>query len=182
MWAALALLASLGGPAMAQTEALVVGAPARAFDLAALNPATAMALVRENRVALHDLVGLRPTHPARGVVVVFFDRGTSALGLPALEILSRRYKGEKIRFLGICVDDSDTVGDWIHAQDLSFPILADPHRVVADRYEVRALPFVVLVDAQALVFAAGGPDALDLEGPLDLEITNLLDLGPPIGP
>jgi peroxiredoxin len=182
MWVALALLASLAGPATADTEALVVGAPARAFDLAALNPEIATALVRESRVALHDLVGLRPTHPMRGVVVVFFDRGSSALGLPALEVLAHRYKGEKIRFLGICVDDSDTVGDWILAQNLSFPVLADPHRVVAGRYEVRTLPFVVLVDARARVFAAGGPDALDLEGPLDLEITNLLELGPPIGP
>jgi len=178
MWAALALLACL--EAGAGPDAIAVGAPARAFDLAALNPDAAMALVHQARVSLYDLVGVQPAHPARGVVIVFFDRGASAQGLRPLEALSRRYAGDQVRFLGVCLDRGDTTADWIRDMDLSFPVLADPFRVVAGRYGVRSLPFVVLVDAEARVFAAGGPDALDLEAPLDLEITNLLESGPPI--
>jgi len=178
MWAALALLACLG--ARAGPEAIAVGAPARAFDLAALNPDAATVLVRQPRVSLYDLVGIQPAHPARGAVVYFFDRGASVQGLRTLETLSRRYDDDRVRFLGICLDRGDTTADWIRGMDLSFPVLADPFRVVAGRYEVRSLPFVVLVDAEARVFAAGGPDALDLEGPLELEIANLLESGPPV--
>ncbi len=182
MWAALALLLCVAAPSPAETleEILVVGAPARPFHLPALNPEIATSLVRGREVALHDLVGIRPPHPARGVVIFFFDRGTSSLGLPAMDTLARRYRSARIRFLGICLDDDPTAPDWIRGERLAFPILADPHRVVAGRYAVRTLPFIVLVDAEARIFAAGDPHALDLEGPVDLEITSLLELGPPI--
>ncbi|MBN1335693.1 MAG: TlpA family protein disulfide reductase [Deltaproteobacteria bacterium] len=181
MWATLALLLCLAAPAATgwQQGALVVGAPARAFDLAALNPRVQDARDGEKRVALHDLVGMEPLRPARGVVVFFFDRGESSQGVRVLDAMSRRYRNQKVRFLGICLDNSDTTADWIRSLDLSFPILADPFRVVAGRYEVPSLPFLVLVDAEARVFSAGGPEVGDFAGALETEIANLLVHGPP---
>lgn len=173
MLAALPWLLALLGPARAQ-EPLIVGAPALAFSLDAINEEAAVSIVRQRTVVLGEMVGLQPAHPAAGVVIYFFDRANGGDALRPLAALARRYKSSNLRIVGILADADPDAADWVRGLGLEYPVLSDNHRIVADRYGVRQTPMVVLVDAQGLVFCAGGPSTAEFETAVEGEIKALL--------
>lgn len=174
MLAALSLLLALTTCTVRAQEPITVGAPALAFSLQAMNEDAALAVVHQRTVTLGELVGIQPAHPATGVVLYFFDRPGGGEGLRPLNVLSRRYRNDGIRFIAISIDAEPEVADWVAALKLDYPVLRDNHHIVADRYGVRETPLVVLVDADGIVFSAGAPAMMELETTLDAEVKALL--------
>jgi peroxiredoxin len=170
------MLAMTIGSAQAQ-EPITVGAPARAFSLQAMNEDQAVEIVRQATVTLGEMVGIQPAHPAKGVVLYFFDRPGGGEGLRPLNTLARRYRNEEIRFIAISIDVEPEVADWVDSLKLDYPVLRDNHRIVADRYGVRDTPMVVLVDAEGVVFSAGAPAMMELETSVDSQLKALLNPG-----
>ncbi len=170
------MLALMTGTAQAQ-EPITVGAPALAFSPPAMNEDAAVAIVRQRTVTLGEIVGIQPAHPAKGVVLYFFDRPGGGEGLRPLNVLARRYRGDEIRFIAISVDAEPEVADWVAGLKLDYPVLRDNHHIVADRYGVRETPMVVLVDADGVVFSAGAPAMMEIEAILDSEVKALLGQG-----
>jgi peroxiredoxin len=174
MLAALPLLLALTFGAPRAQQPITVGAPALAFSLPAMNEDAAVAIVRQRTVTLGEMVGIQPAHPAKGVVIYFFDRPNGGEGLRPMNTLARRYEKDGIRFVAISIDVEREVADWVDSLKLDFPVLRDNHRIVADRYGVRETPLVVLVDADGMVFSAGAPSMMELETTLNSEVQALL--------
>jgi peroxiredoxin len=170
------LLALTTGTVQAQ-EPITVGAPARAFSLEAMNEDQAMAIVRQRTVTLGEIVGIQPAHPAKGVVIYFFDRPNGGEGLRPLNSLAKRYRNDEVRFIAISLDAEPEVADWVESLKVDYPVLRDNHRIVADRYGVRETPMIVLVDADGIVFSAGAPSMMELEATLDAQVKALLSPG-----
>jgi peroxiredoxin len=174
MLAAIPLMFALTiGSAQAQ-EPITVGAPARAFSLQAMNEDQAVEIVRQRTVTLGEMVGIQPAHPAKGVVLYFFDRAGGGEGLRPLNTLARRFRSDEIRFIAISIDSEPEVADWVEGLKLDYPVLRDNHRIVADRYGVRDTPMVVLVDADGMVFSAGAPAMMEIEATVDSQVRALI--------
>lgn len=131
------------------------GAPAPTFALYAVNTDVAMDLAGHSVISLEDLSGIRPTVPARAVLLAFFE--SSAPGAPgelqALARLQRKHAGA-LQVLALCTDrDLAEIGRV--AKDLPYPVLRDRFRVVSDRYGAsRGAVGYVLLDAEAQVLAS----------------------------
>ncbi len=174
MLAAIPLLLALTTGIAQGQEPITVGAPARAFSLDAMNEDAAVAIVRQRTVTLGEMVGIQPAHPAKGVVLYFFDRPGGGEGLRPLNALAKRYRAQDIRFVAISIDAEPEVADWVDTLRLDYPVLRDNHRIVADRYGVRETPLIVLVDDDGMVFSAGAPAMMELEAVLDAELKALV--------
>ncbi len=177
MLAALPLLLALTFGAPRAQQPITVGAPALAFSLPAMNEDAAVAIVRQRTVTLGEMVGIQPAHPAKGVVIYFFDRPNGGEGLRPLNSLAKRYRNDEVRFIAISLDAEPEVADWVESLKVDYPVLRDNHRIVADRYGVRETPMIVLVDADGIVFSAGAPSMMELEATLDAQVKALLSPG-----
>ncbi len=159
------------------SSAITVGAPALAFSLPALNEQAAINLVRQANVSLGELVGIQPAHPAKGVVLYFFDRTNGGEGLRPLNGLVRRFRSDNVAFLGICTDRDEEIGAWIEGLKLDYPVLRDNFHIVSGRYQMREAPMVVVVDADGMIFSAGNPAMMELEANVEAEVNGLLGHG-----
>lgn len=167
----------LAGQAFGMNMAVSVGDDALLFTLPAINGKVAVEAVGSSRVSLGDFVGSEPMVSGNGVVVVFLgptqDNGEH---LAALDRLQRRHKPKGVQVLAITTDKTDlgSLSSALEDQRLSFPVLRDRHRVVADRYRTGTLPVAILIDRSGKIFAIGNPKGEALEGELDNEISALL--------
>lgn len=67
---------------------------------------------------------------------------------PALVKMYNKYKGQ-VEFLAIDLttgDQLDNVKEFVNTYHYSFPVLLDPKGIVADRYQVRAIPTSFFID------------------------------------
>lgn len=176
MWTSLLLLAGALAADPEETFSITVGGPALIFALPSVNEDSAVELVRKPIVTLNELVGVKPTYPSAGVVLYFFERASGEDTLKALNTVARKHRGDKVRMLGICIDETthDELHGWIDPLKLDYPILADNFRVVAERYGIREVPTVVVVDAAGNVFSVGAPKGADLVSTVESQIGGLL--------
>lgn len=95
--------------------------------------------------------------------------------MPSLRALHRRLEPRGLALWGIAVGDApDMVAQFAFEQGLTFPVLPDPERRVAERWNVAALPTTDVVDAQGrLAFRRVGEAAWD-GPPLSVRIEALL--------
>ena len=167
----------LAGPAFGMNMAVSVGDSALLFTLPAINGKVAVDAVGSSRVSLGDFVGAEPMVSGKGVVIAFLgptrDNGNH---LAALDRLQRRYRAKGIQVLAVTTDKTDlgTLSSALEDQRLSFPVLRDRHRVVAERYRTGTLPVALLVDRAGKVFAIGNPKGEAFETELDNEISAML--------
>lgn len=167
----------LASQAFAVNMAVSVGDDALFFTLPAINGKVAVDAVGSSRVSLGDFVGAEPMVSGKGVVIAFIGpTRDNATHLAALDRLQRRYKPKGVQVLAITTDKTDlgTLSAALEDERLSFPVLRDRHRVVADRYRAEGLPVVLLVDRKGKVFAIGNPKGEAFEPELDNEIGALL--------
>ena len=72
--------------------------------------------------------------------------------MPSMERLYRRVGRERFELLAISVDESrDLVAAFRERYRLTFPILLDPHKDVADAYQTYRFPESFLIDAEGRV-------------------------------
>ena len=154
---------------------LQVGEPARLFSLPAINENAARDLVNSSQVNLADLTeGSKKT--TKGVVLFFFSKEKGGQDLKELNKLSKKYQRKGIRFIGISVDQGDlgALSDWIESSKLSFPVLRDNHRVVAQRYSISQLPMTYVIDNVGDVLAIGAPTGAQIAPEIEAELVPLL--------
>ena len=189
MWtsllAVLSLVLSLSTPLSAQESpaaddavfSLTVGGHCPIFALPAANEATARALVDKTVVKLNDLVGIRPAHPSKGLVLYFFQQENGQEGLRVLNSIARRFRDEEVRVLAISIDPIELVDlqEWIAELRLDYPVLLDNYRIVTERYAVRVTPFVVVVDKDGMIYSVGAPSDEELNAVLDAQIRRALE-------
>ena len=155
--ATLALALTLGAARPARGDDEVgVGMPAPAFALRTLDPDTAGA----TWLALDAFAGEEPDDPgSRLVLLAFFASwcGPCEKELPVLQRLHLTYGAHGLRVIGIDVD-SDRAGivrarALLAARRVTFPVLSDPHHLVARRYlgEAGPIPSIFLVGRDGVV-------------------------------
>lgn len=94
--------------------------------------------------------------------------------LPHLEQVSQKYR-DRVAFYGVDSDDPRPVMTAFASQyGLTFPMLSDARRDAATRYEVEALPILVVVDRHGKVRAVSV--GYDLEGNLYRSLSQILDI------
>jgi len=112
------------------------GTTAPTFGLYAINTDVAMDRVGSSVVQLEEFVGVRPSVPARAVVLAFFE-STDEGALSELQALARLQKrhGAHVQVLAICADrDLAEISRLTLVKALPYPVLRDRFRVVSDRY------------------------------------------------
>lgn len=155
---------------------VIVGQPALAFSLPAINEDAALRAVARPSVALSDYTGVGAGFPAQVVVIHFVQKAGADTQLEALNRLHKRYSNRGARFLAVVVDDSDlaTLSGWVEALRLEYPVLRDQHKVVVGRYGLTRYPLTMIVDARGDIDALGVPGA-DLESSVEALITPFLE-------
>ena len=101
--------------------------------------------VRGNRRALHDF----KDHSALVLVFLGADCPVSNLYVPRLLALEKKYRPQKIQFLGVYAnerEDLDQIAAHAADRDLPFPILKDCGQKLADQLGVTRGPSVVVLD------------------------------------
>ncbi len=155
----LLMAASLLAAPPEDTSMIHPGGLSPVFSLPAIDQGQAMKLVHKTNVALNDLVGVLPMNPSRGVLLYFFQREAGGTMLKALKKVSRKYRKSKLHVLAICTDSDqdDDLHSWLKSLHLGYPVLRDNYRIVAQRYGLQSMPFLVIVDSKGLVFSLGVP-------------------------
>jgi peroxiredoxin len=143
------IIESESSPAMIATE--YIGKTAPDFTLQALDG---------EQVILSDLSG-KPT------VINFWATWCPPCEkeLPVLERAFTNQQG-KVNFLAISVEETEnTVRPFVEERGLTLPILLDVDGKVVDRYEIKALPVTLFVDADGVIVNQhfGGLDTPGLE-------------------
>lgn len=176
MWTALVLLAAALATDAEETFSLTVGGPALIFALPAVNEPAAIEMVRKSVVTLNDITGVKPSYPSSGVVLYFFQKANGGEALKDIDSLTRRFRNQKVRILGICIDEipPEEMRPWVDTLKLDFPILADNFRIVSERYGVRATPMVVIVDGAGAIFAVGNPTPTEVVASLEAQVDAML--------
>lgn len=153
---------------------LHVGDSALLFSLPAINEDAALRAVMRPHVALADFTGVLPGFPAR-VVVVHFTQKANDPDLLVLDRLQKKHGARGLRVLAISASDGDlaSASSWVQSQHLDVPVLRDAHRIVVDRYGVRAYPMTFIIDAEGYIDAIGMPGA-DLEQAVDALVAPFL--------
>ena len=176
MWKALLALAAVLAADPEESFSLTLGGPALIFALPAVNEAAAIDMVRKPVVTLNEITGIKPSYPSNGVVLYFFQRANGADVLKDLNGLARKYRSDKVRMLGICIDDTppEELRTWIDPLKLDYPILSDNFRIVSERYGVKATPTIVVVDGAGYVYSAGAPAPSEVASTLVEQLGGLL--------
>lgn len=164
-------------PPPADEFLLTLGGPAPIFALPAINVEQAQELVDKEIVTLNQLVGIRPMHPARGVVLYFFQREDSEEALQILNSLSRRFARDRVYVLAIQIDqvEPDSQQEWVEGMHLDYPVLIDNYRIVSERYGVRFTPMVVIIDGEGKIHSVGAPDLEVLNATLDDQVRRIIE-------
>jgi peroxiredoxin len=89
--------------------------------------------------------------------VVLLSFGASWCGecraqLETLTGIHERYAGSGLELLAVSLDrDMHQVDDFARALDIEFPTLHDAGGAVGERYAVKRMPYVVLIDQEGIV-------------------------------
>jgi hypothetical protein len=164
---------------VAQAEgnvAIEVGDQAHVFTLPRWNLSESADSSVVERISLSDYVGLRPSRPSQALVLAFFQRKDGDAFIRGLNDIAKHYTAYNVRILGIEIDSTDLSDAevWLRSVHPAYPILRDNMRMVADRYDVRTSPYIVVVDGQGLVYAIGSPPPADVDDAVAAEINGLL--------
>lgn len=109
------------------------------------------------RFTLSDLNGreVAPSSMGHSVVVLDFWAvwcGPCRKELPTVEKLSRDLESQGVQVWGISVDDDPAmVKRWMAENHTAFHTLVDPDEKVANQFDVKALPSIVVIDASRKV-------------------------------
>jgi len=151
---------------------LVIGIASSALALDAGSRAPAIGLVD-----LHGKMLNLDNLKGKVVVVDFWASWCAPCKeeLPVLEKLYGQYKGKGLEIVGVNIDtDADNMKDFLKRQKLSFTVVPDAKRVVADRYKPSKMPSSFILDKKGIVrFAHAGFKASD-EAVFKAEIEKLL--------
>jgi cytochrome c biogenesis protein CcmG/thiol:disulfide interchange protein DsbE len=123
----------------------MVGKPAPALSL----PVAANGTPGTTRMSLADLKG-------HAVLLDFWASwcGPCAMEAPVVDRLARRYEKKGLVVLGVNVSDTPAiVKAYASQKGLSYPMVLDPGSDVSDRYGVRQLPSLVVIDKEGNVMA-----------------------------
>ena len=72
--------------------------------------------------------------------------------MPLLDKLYRQYRNKGFQLLGVNIDnDRKNAGNMASKLRVSFPVLFDPEKKVADSYGVSAMPYTVMIDRDGVV-------------------------------
>ncbi len=78
--------------------------------------------------------------------------GPCRLQAKFLEELHDEFSGKGVHFLAIdSGEDEATVREYVAKTPFSYPVLLDPQSTLSNRYQVYALPTVMIVDRQGLI-------------------------------
>ncbi len=130
--------AASGGPTSPPAPAPIVSAPAPDFTL-------------------NDFAGAAVTlsgFKGQVVLINFWATwcGPCQVEMPAIQRRYDAFKDQGFVVLAVNVDEPITeVGAFIHALDLTFPVLLDPGAAVNDLYRVRGLPTSYIVDREGII-------------------------------
>ena len=98
-------------------------------------------------VSLDDLKG-------RVVFLNFWrtDCVPCAAEMPDLELVAERFSGRKFSMMPVSLDlDPDAVERFYYAQNLTMPAFFDPHRRLADKYNITGTPETFVIDSEGNV-------------------------------
>lgn len=155
-----------------------MGEDAFALKLRAYNEEVALKLVNSAEVALHDFVGIAPTHPRKAVVLHFSSasHSRSTKDMAMLQKMYRRYADDGLLVLDVNVDadNSDGVFAMIEKERVGFPVLRDRFGIVARRYGLRHLPTVYVIDGDGKVTSVREGYSDDISEVLEAEVKELL--------
>jgi len=134
-----------------------------------------VALHRQRNGSVHELGNVKVGEPApdfsaqdltnhpvtlasyRGQKVVVVDFwatwcGPCRMGMPALQDLQDKFKDRGLEILSVNQGESaDQIQDFIHRKHYSFHVVSDPDGAVGDKYGVRAIPTLVVIDKDGVV-------------------------------
>lgn len=91
--------------------------------------------------------------------------GPCAMEAPVIDRLARRYEKKGLVVLGVNVSDTPAViNQYAVQRGLSYPMVSDPGNNVSERYDVRQLPSLVVIDKEGNVtaFLTGVVDEAEL--------------------
>ena len=91
-------------------------------------------------------------YSGRVIVVDFWASwcGPCRLQAEILHALQEEYRAEPVSFVAINVGEPETlVRDFVEDEPFAYPVLMDPSQYVSAKYEVYALPTVMVVDPTA---------------------------------
>ncbi|MBV72262.1 MAG: hypothetical protein CMH52_13130 [Myxococcales bacterium] len=76
--------------------------------------------------------------------------------LPALQILHKRYRAsDRVQILSVSIDSAPKlaryVGAFMKQNRYSFPVILDPSRTLASRYQVKTVPTLIVIDKTGAV-------------------------------
>jgi cytochrome c biogenesis protein CcmG, thiol:disulfide interchange protein DsbE len=72
--------------------------------------------------------------------------------MPDMELLAQRFEGRKFSMMPVSLDlNADAVSRFYYAQNLTMPAFLDPHRNVADKYNITGTPETFVIDGNGKV-------------------------------
>ena len=148
--AATALLLGAAAAASEPTETLKEGTTAPSFSMKVLNTKESGMRV----VSLDDYIGTtaKDGKKAKVVLVSFFATYCEPCKkeLPVLEKLQQLYKDEGLRVFVISIDkgarQAGGIGELVAKHKLTYPVIHDRFQILAKRYLVGKLPYLLLLD------------------------------------
>ncbi|MEZ4278133.1 MAG: TlpA disulfide reductase family protein [Myxococcota bacterium] len=129
------------------SEPVVRGARAPGFSLQRLAEASQVVGAEGDRISLDSLAG-------RVVLVNFWATWCEPCEqeMPAMERLYRALPRDRFELLAVSIDDEPgKVADFAARYALTFPVLLDPGKQVAERYQTMGVPESILVDRNGRV-------------------------------
>lgn len=95
--------------------------------------------------------------------------------LPVLDALYKKYRGKGFEIIGVNQDESaESARKFLSSQPLSFPIVHDRGRAVANRYAPSKMPSSFLIDRKGIVRYVHGGFKSDDRPKLEAQISELL--------
>ncbi len=80
--------------------------------------------------------------------------GPCRVEMPELDSAAKRYSGSHLVVLGVNAgEDSATVKNYVTQLGLSFQTVLDPNGTIVDKYDIRAFPTTIWIDAKGVIRA-----------------------------